>query len=268
MVQRCEHCGQTVMATDKQCWHCGRFLNRGQGNFVKPTPETSDSQTATLPSLPAILLYAGLTAVSLLLLITTTRTIGHAPLFLAGKNNQLLAGWQPFTDGQLQFTLNVPQSWYLFEVAQAPEVDALRQNVLLQDVNRIVESLAADTELLFLSTEDTAVFADGVPVFVLVAQSQRLQQLTPDEIIKYAQQQMPEHVAFSNAPQPAAAAQESAGRLLFNINQDEQVWRCIEQFNPGSRSVYLVFTCTSFAQFPTHLDDFEIILSSFQPLNP
>jgi hypothetical protein len=54
--------------------------------------------------------------------------------------------------------------------------------------------------------------------------------------------------------------------LLFNIEQDEQIWRCLEHFVPGGEGLYLVNTCTSFGQFPLHQSDFETILRSFQPL--
>jgi hypothetical protein len=229
-------------------------------------PVAAVSQTADSPTLPTILLYAGLTAVALLILITTTRTIGQAPLFLFNRNNIPQAGWQPITDSQLQFTLNLPQSWHIIEMNQAPEAPALRSSPPLQALNSIFDDLVADTELLFLGTEDTAVFANGSPVFVLVAQSQRLQQLTPNEIVHYSQQQMPDNVTLSTVDQPKDSADGQTSSLLFNIQQGEAIWRCLEQIDPGSDGVYLVVTCTSFAQFPAHLSDFEVILHSFQPL--
>ncbi|MAT95886.1 MAG: hypothetical protein CL608_01865 [Anaerolineaceae bacterium] len=269
MVQRCEHCGQTVMTTDKQCWHCGKKLSSGKSTLAKPpqlATAVSEENSTPMPPFTTILLYAGLTAVALLILMATTRAIGQAPLFVTNSDNVPPAGWQPFTDNQLRFTLNLPETWQLFDMTRAPETLTLRSSPPLQAIDQTFDALVPDTQLLFLGTEDTAVFDDGSPVFVLVAQSRRLQQLSPEQIIAYAQAQLPENVTLSAVNQLKDSVAEQTGSLLFNIEQDETLWRCLEQIGPGDDSVYLVVTCTSFAQYPRHQSDFEAILRSFQPL--
>lgn len=269
MVQRCEHCGQTVMATDQQCWHCGKTLAPGKSRLAKsPQLATAvpDANTTSMPPFTTILLYAGLTAVTLLILIAATRAIGQSPLFVASSSSIAPAGWQPITDSQLQFTLNLPETWHTFELERAPEALGLRSSPPLQALDRTFAALVADTRLLFLGTEDTAVFANGAPIFVLVAHSERLQQLTLDELIGYAQEQLPENVTLSAVNHLQDSVSKQTGSLLFNIEQDEALWRCLEQLDPGDEGVYLVVTCTSFAQFPQYQSDFEAILRSFQPL--
>lgn len=268
MVQRCEHCGQAVVATDNLCWHCGKKLSHGRPQLDKQLPSATAvaDDTAPMPSFTTILLYIGLTAIALLILITTTRIIGQAPLFFSSRNTIPQPGWQPITDSQLQFTLNLPNTWDTFEMDRAPEAPSLRSSPPLQAVEQTFAALAGDTEWLFLGTEDTAVLANGNPVFVLIARSQRLQQLAPAEIIRYAQEQMPENVTFSPVTQSEASADAQTSNLLFNIKQGEEIWRCLEQIGPGSKGVYFVVTCTSFAQFPRHQTDFYTILHSFQPL--
>jgi len=268
VVQRCEYCGQTVMTTDKQCWHCGKTLSPGSAHLER-TPQLATAVPNDAPPLPpftTILLYAGLTAVALLILITTTRAIGRAPLFLTSNSTVAPAGWQPITDSQLQFTLNLPETWHTFELERAPEALTLSNTPPLQAVAHTFAALVADTQLVFLGTEDTAVFTNGAPVFVLIAQSQRLEQLSLDEIIGYAQAQLPENVTLSTVNPLGDSTEVQTGSLLFNIEQDEALWRCLEQIGPGNEGVYLVVTCTSFAQFPRHQSDFEAILRSFQPL--
>jgi len=271
MIQRCEHCGQTVMATDKQCWHCGKTLSSGKAHLVKtPQPQAAtavpNENSTPMPSFSTILLYAGLTAVALLILIATTGAISRAPIFLASSKNIAPAGWHPVTDSQLQFTLNLPKTWHTFELDRAPEALTLRSSPPLHAVTHTFDALVADTQLVFLGTEDTAVFADGAPVFVLVAHSQRLERLSLDEIITYAQAQLPENVTLSAINPLEDAIDGRAGSLLFNIEQNEALWRCLEQIDPDDAGVYLVVTCTSFAQFPLHQSDFEAILYSFQSL--
>ncbi len=258
------------MATDSQCWHCGKALSPNKPNAVRrpqlATAVPDDSQPPP-PPIQTILLYVGLTAVTLLILIATIRAIGKAPLFLVSGSTTPLVGWQPITDSELQFTLNLPEAWQTVELDRAPEAPGLRSSPPLQALGSLFDALVADTQLLLLGTADTAVFPSGAPVFVLVAQSQRLQRLRPDEITRYVQQQMPENVTLEATTRPADLAEANRGSLLFNIEQGEQVWRCLEQVVPGSSGIYLVVTCTSFAQFPRHQSDFDTILRSFQPLD-
>lgn len=268
MIQRCEHCGQTVITTDQQCWHCGKALSRGKPQAVKrPTRETAVAEAATMPSFPMMLLYAGLTIMVLLMLIITTHALGQAPLFLLSNNNRLQAGWHTITDGQLQFTLNLPNEWSGLELAHAPEAADLRSSPPLLALENLLGAWVADSEMLFLGTKDTAVFAEGNPVFVLVTQSQRLQRVDPDELVSYLEKQLPENVTLSRIPSTSNEDEAAAKRLLFNIEQEENIWRCHQQINPGNDSIYFVFACSSFTQFPAYLADFEIILRSFQPLD-
>ena len=257
------------MATDKQCWHCGKPLTQGNSPLVKPpklVTAVPNENATPMPPFTTILLYAGLTAVALLILIAATRAIGQAPLFVANSSNIAPAGWQPITDSQLRFTLNLPETWHTVEMDRAVEAPTLRNTPPLQAVEDTFDALVADTRLIFLGTEDTAVFTDGAAVFVLVAQSQRLQRLASDEIIGYAQEQLPENVTLSAVNPLEASSETQAGSLIFNIEQDNLLWRCLEQIGPGNEGVYLVVACTSFAQFPRHQLDFEAILRSFQPL--
>lgn len=268
MVFRCEHCGQTVMATDSQCWHCGRKL---PNRVIKPErrarPETAvPTDSLPLPAFGTILLYAGLTAVALLILIATTRAIGQAPLLVINSSNRPQAGWQPFTDPRQQYTLNLPKTWQVVDMTQAATAPELRSSPPLQALASTFTALVGDAELLFLGAEDTAVFPSGTPVFVLVAHSQRLQQLTPQQIADYAQQQLPENVTIVNVELPDKDALIPVTALLFNLEQGDQIWRCLEHFVPEAQGLYLVNTCTSFGQFPIHQSDFESILRSFQPL--
>jgi hypothetical protein len=185
MISRCENCGQTIMATDSQCWHCGKALSPNKPNAVRRpqlTTAVPDDTQPPPPPIQTILLYVGLTAVTLLILIATTRAIGKAPLFLVSGSTTPLVGWQPITDSELQFTLNLPEAWQTVELNHAPEAPGLRSSP---------------------------------PVYVLVAQSQRLQRLSPDEIVRYAQQQLSENVIMVETTLPDDPAETNRGNLLF-----------------------------------------------------
>lgn len=268
MVQRCEHCGQTVLAADSQCWHCGKPLSKSKVASPKPqvlATAVPDDNPPML-SLGTLLLYAGLTAVTLLILIATTRAIDHAPLFQVNGSSTANIGWKPITDSQLRFTLNLPEAWQTVELDDSSRAANLWDSAPVQAVSQTLAAMVADGDLLLLGATDTAVFTDGAPVFVLVAQSKRLQQLTPNEIVALAQRQLPGSITIVEAYTSEEAQGGITGNLLLDIEQGDKIWSCLEQFVPDSSSIYLVATCASFDQFKTHFTDFETILRSFQPL--
>lgn len=214
-----------------------------------------------VPELGMILRYAGLTAVSLLLLILATRAIGQAPLLRLGGNNAPLTGWQPVTDSQLQFTLNLPDSWQSIELITNPTAQATRP---LPALAQFFEALVADSELLFLGmAEETAV---STPM-VLIAQSQRLAQLTPQQYIAYAQTQLPPNVELLAAEVTTNDIGIVKGNLLFNLQQADVQWRCAHQFVPNNSQIYLITTCAEATLFTHHQAEFDTILLSFQPLD-
>ena len=260
------------MATDGQCWHCGKSLPQSKlKNLKLPQISTAVPDDAPLPMPPLriILLYVGLTAVALLLLISTTRAIGKAPLFLFSGNSIALPGWQPITDSQLQFTVNLPNTWQTVEFARAPEADVadLASGLPLQALGNTFDALVADTELLLLSVEnDTAGSRVRSPAFVIVAQSQRLQQLSAAEIISYAEQQLPKSISIEEVGVSESLTEEPIGNLVFDVEHGGESWRCQEQFIPSQRGTFLVVACTGLAEYSAHIAEFATILRSFQPL--
>lgn len=251
MLNKCANCGQVVAATDSECWHCGEKL----------PPITTSAETMPVPELGMILRYAGLTAVSLLILILATLAIGQAPLLRFGGNNTPLTGWQPVTDSQRQFTLNLPDTWRAIEL---PTNSAAQDTPPLPVLSQSFAALVADSELLFLGVtgEDTAV---PHPI-ALVAQSERLNQLTPQQYVAYAQQQLPPNIEIITAEVVTNDLGFVKGQLRFNLQQAEAQWHCAHQFVPGNTQVYLITTCATADQFTSHQTVFEAILLSFQPL--
>jgi hypothetical protein len=254
MANKCENCGQSVMVTDSQCWHCGRVLNP-DSELAAPQQEA-----ASLPDVNAVVRFAGLTALSLLLLIFATRAIGQAPLLRVSGSSTPPIGWQPVTDSQLQFTLNLPATWQAIELTTAPNATILTNTPPVPVLVDNFAALVADSELLFLGIEgDTAVFQTD-PIFVLVAKSNRLTRLSAEQLVVYAQQTLPATVQLIDA--------DTAKRQLrFDLRYANVDWRCKEQFIPAKSTIYLVTTCASAARFSGYAADFETILRSFQLLD-
>ena len=268
MASRCEKCGQTVVATDSECWHCGAALTPTNATNTVETAASSLTTAVSEETLPplqlhSVLLYLGLTAVSLLLLIFTTRVIGQAPLLLGGGNNPL-AGWQPVTDEQQLFTFNMPESWQTIDLtAASPEAETTKSNPALPLLSASFNTLVADSELWLLASADTVT----APVFVLVARSERLQMLSVEQFLLYAEEQFPPGLEINESTIINGELVGLKANLLFTLQQGEQQWRCQEQFIPTDEDAYLVTACAYADQFSDYADDFGILLRSFQPLD-
>lgn len=249
MLNQCENCGQIVAATDGECWHCGQVL----------TPTKTAAAAPTGPDVGMILRYLGLTAVSLLLLILTTRAIGQAPL-LRFSGNAPLPGWHAVTDSQLRFTLNLPDTWQAIDLPHNPTAS---KTPPIPTLANSFAAMVADNDLLFLGIgEETAV----APPFILITHSQRLNQLTAEQYVAYAQQQLPPTITVSSAEITVDDLGVVKGQLVFNLPETTGAWRCLHQFVSGDGAVYLLTSCAPANQFTIFAEDFATILRSFQPL--
>ncbi|MEZ4594339.1 MAG: hypothetical protein R3D55_24830 [Chloroflexota bacterium] len=212
-----------------------------------------------MPELGMILRYVAVTAVSLLLLILTTRAIGQAPL-LRFSGNVPLPGWQAVTDSQFRFTLDLPDAWQTIDLPYNPAASKTPPIPALADS---FAALVADSELLFLGIgAETAV----APPFTLVSHSQRLNQLTAEQYVAYAQQQLPANITVSSAEVIVNDLGVTKGELTFDLQETTATWRCLHQFVAGPGAVYLLTSCAPANQFSHFATDFTTILSSFQPL--
>ncbi len=255
MLNKCGNCSQVVAANDSECWHCGQMLAQNSTNA-----ETLAARP-TIPELGTIVRYVALTAVSLLLLILTTHALGQAPLLRSGGNNPLV-GWQPVTDSQFRFTLNLPEEWQTIDLTTDANAQAADPVPMLADG---FAALVADSDLLFLGVgEETAVASP----FVLVGQSQRLARLSVEQFIAYAQQQLPPTIEVIEADMVTADELGIVkGQLQLILHQPDDEWHCTLQFVPTNTQIYLPTTCAPAGQFTRFRTDLEVILRSFQPLD-
>jgi hypothetical protein len=281
MSERCENCGNPVLATDTICWHCGwKLPKRPRLKTSSPAPpptarsrqarearESAGSDTLAVDryDLRAIIVYGALTAVILVALLVVMRSLGRQPLLVAGADLRLGDDWTAVTDNNLRYVLSLPSGWQWLDGAYREQQGLLDE--LAASVPNIRWSLAplgevaGDLELLAVAYQPEPPEVGGPFVFVAIGRSQRLGQIAPQQALELlAERSLPLAATdlIENIPgQPQARfalldnSRQVQCRTLFMPNDDESVG-------------YLVTACAPQESFGRVQRDLDRILDSFQ----
>lgn len=276
MSERCENCGNPVLATDTVCWHCGRQLpqkpqpkpspTKRLRRFTPPSTRLADTEAAvTQPyDLRAIAIYGLLTLVILLLLLLTMQSLSRRPLLVAGADLRLGADWTAVTDNDLNYTLSLPPGW------QWLDSKFRQQQALLDETAAAEPNIAWSLSPLGAGVNDLELLAIGfLPqppddrqpmTFVAIGRSQQLAVLTPQQALAL--------IADHPLVTASATAEPFAGQAQarFGLLSSNQQMQCRSLYTAAAEAAYLVATCapqSSFARFQRDLDN---ILNSFQLL--
>jgi len=173
------------------CWHCGYEI--APSTAVAATiPSTIAAEEAEPFSLSTVSVYGALTAVIIIGILLTMRSLGQRPLVLLNPDTNVNLGWTPITDPNLHFTFDLPPEWTLFsnlDVEQEANFAAL-----LAGEPQLATAVAPlgieadDTELQMIMMADKAEGVTAVPGFVTIARSTVLRQLSLEDTIRFTQQ--------------------------------------------------------------------------------
>ncbi|MCA9873940.1 MAG: hypothetical protein KC441_09800 [Anaerolineales bacterium] len=260
----CENCGQSVLPTDTICWHCGwRLPTRpGDGAAALAVPEAAQPF-----SLTAVAAYAGLTALIILLLLVVFRALGSYPVILLDPKAPIKPGWQPVTDQRQTFTLEIPPGWLWMEddlngrldkrlAASPPMIAALNPwSELVDDLVVRLMAEAADAD------------AEQLPGFVLVAFSSQMAQVSPEQMTAVWTNRVTPEDLLSVAVQEDLRGQ-AKGTAVLAVQAANEPWVCRQEGVTGDDGRYLVVGCAPLEQYEEHAREYEILLSSFQLLQP
>ncbi|MFQ5419787.1 MAG: hypothetical protein ACE5EY_05435, partial [Anaerolineae bacterium] len=92
----CPNCGQTILASDTICWHCGWQLPRKSSPATSTAPPMEESEAESY-SLQTILAYVGMTVMVVVLAGWVMGSLGKRPLVVTDEQTTLPAGWTAVT---------------------------------------------------------------------------------------------------------------------------------------------------------------------------
>ena len=268
MERRCENCGQPAMPTDRVCWHCGWRLVAD--DEVDRLEKATAGQGWQQPSnLPALVVYTGLTALVVLLLLVVMGWLGRQPLVQGGAAERPVEGFTQVTAADQSFTLNLPDEWAWLDGANRLQASALEALLDEGDLYRTATfplgEEVADLDIVFVAAVPAATDTDG---FIIVARSEALNLLTAEDAVRFL-----ETGEFANSLVLQVELVDDADRKLVSLIAeaiDEEgidLLRCQQQLVPGEESSYLVSACAISDRYTQFKSVMASILASFHRLD-
>ena len=271
MAEKCTNCGQTILATDAICWHCGHQL-RQQTTLKLPPKVTIEKEADDEEplSLTAVFVYGAMTLVVIVAILLVMNALGQKPLIILNPETFLQNGWRPFTDQNQTFTLDLPPKWQLLE-KQAPQQQTGFDQLISSDSQYQAAVLAlgdatADMELQVVATGEAIPDTTAIPVFLLVGRSARLQQVTPSQIVTF--------VVLNNGDLEISEANlfesifgEDRPNFVIELPNTKDQLKCHQQLVDSAEYTFLVAGCAPKQFYGRYTDDIDDMLTSFQGLS-
>jgi hypothetical protein len=282
MSERCENCGNPILATDTVCWHCGWQLpkrpkqsraktpspGRARAARLRPAGEAAEPGVSTTEAydLRAIAIYGALTLLILLALLSVMRSLGRQPILVASADLRLGADWTAVTDSELNYTVSLPAGWEWLDGTfrqQQALVDELVSTA--PDIRWSLTPLgevAGDQELLAIGFQPQPPETEEPPTFVAISRSHRLGQVTPQQALELlAEQSLPSlPIAATDLVENIPGQPQARFSLLDNSRQVQ----CRTLFVTGASAAFLVTACAPQQRFGLVQRDLNDILDSFQ----
>jgi hypothetical protein len=256
----CENCGQPLLADDTACWQCGHPVAGDQSSSAD-TPQLrekwsaeSGEEATTRP----VIIYGVITAIVICLALAVTLYLGRQPLVQAAVQLPP-AGWSFISNIQRTFTTAIPETWSIYDQDEEDTAEdtfntLLTANPLVMTVTAPLGPAMADTYAIFvggLVDESGRLDADE---FFVVARSNLLNDLTPDEMLALAGE------SEANLREGAYVENFDRTHLFLDVDipLEEGTIRCRQQIIPGVAYAMIVSVCgRDHNQLAILLDNFQ-----------
>jgi hypothetical protein len=254
---RCENCGQTVLAGDFECWHCGSTLSNPDA--IPPLSEKDQAREESGLGGPAlqILFYASMTTVIVLALILVIRSLGQQPRIAAAvtiEDEPMIELIAP--DGSYRIDLPVDSVWYFpqAERGQGSRAAQMAGDPEFASALQPLYGLVSDLDILLTARVDSAILA--------IARSNRLGQLTAERVVG----SLGDEVFAESTVLGTQSGINSAGTAIavITVEQENPLRICRQHFVPDPGGAYLAAICSDPEQFEQQSADFDGILSGFR----
>jgi hypothetical protein len=263
LVGKCENCGQKVLATDSQCWHCGVSLSRPTIQ-QSPSPSTAVEGDVLTFSLSAFLQYASIIIIIIIAILFVMQSLSRQPLIVTNPRVPRPAGWIPVTDQAQQFTLNIPAEWQWFERSNAAQQSQFTERLnqpSFKDVRTTLEEVDAKINFIMIGSNQAGDL-ETESIF-LVAESTRLRQTSADQVKAIIQEQYADVTEMELVYGITGSIYPS---FILDSSTANVAHRCQHQIAPGFHATYWIAICAQLLKFPGYRDEAQRILDSFQPI--
>lgn len=279
MVKRCAKCGQTVLQTDIVCWHCGaQQTGTDQEGRTAPEPNGQKEVESTIAvsvrnsgntavseepplSLTAVAVYAAITIFCFIIILLILQYLSRQPIFLINPTISREEGWQAVTDGNKQFTVDIPPNWtYLENENNLPvdsfvkELNPLEAQTVFQNLE---ENLAGDIVPYML------VQTNAYPAFLLITGSPGLQPATSTQLTALIEHSDWEILRIDEVELPQ---NENRIDASFYLDANGDQLRCALQMTPHKTERFVVVGCAPKDDFQQVAEVLTKMMLLFQPL--
>jgi hypothetical protein len=197
------------------------------------------------------------------------QALGQKPLIWLNPDTAANADWVSVTDGSLHFTLDIPSAWQSLAREQ-PQQRADFEALLASDTQFTMATLPlkaalADIELMLIAMSEEPEPAVTLPGFVIVARSETVGRLSPNEIFALAQQ-VGANIEIRHTEIFRSFAGDERATLSVTMPATRDLLSCQQHIIQGSREGYLVVGCAPETTYQLYGESIEKILLSFQSL--
>ena len=266
MARTCDNCSRPVFDTDTVCWHCGWKLPVPEqfepetSPAAKNLPEEDPSAESEPIAWPIVLFYGVLTAFTFLALVLIMRSLGLSPT-IALRTDTSSGEWILLNDPQKLFTIEIPADWTWYFQHGAQSQASLAS--LVENDARIRKAVAPLGDIV--PDIDYLLFAEKESEFLVVARSERLNRLTPQQAVISLRQELFENITVTEArlTQDRAAGDTA----VFVLQRTDQPLYCWQSFSPGTSETYLVSACTPSENYSLFSPELNTVINSFTILS-
>lgn len=251
-MDKCENCGNQLLAADNVCWHCGTARTAQPAVAKAKVPEVAVEPLPFSPT--AVLAYGSFTLAIFIALVFVMRSLAQQPLIAINTSRDRDRSWSVVTDSKQQFTVDLPPAWEWAEPA---------------DGDRFTELLAAyagwETAVSPLDPASIQLIAvapaegSTPPRLLVVARNIQLHELSYLQI-----EQLIEQNGF--ATDEVDEATSFFGSRQIHMRLEADALYCHQQYTLEPNNSYLFSICTPPNYYLRQIRDMKAIQAGFQTL--
>jgi hypothetical protein len=261
MKHTCPNCSSPLFETDTVCWHCGQpqTLAIEQDVAPKPAAPEEEKQEEVEPELEPfapglIFVYGGLLLIIIAGLFLVTRSLGQSPT-MALKSDETLGEWIFLTAPDKSFTIELPVTWEWYFQSNGPA--SLSENPAGESIVVFAAQPLGD----FLPDLNTFLVAQHDANVLVVARSERLNRLSPEQAVSSLQSESFENLEIEEVR--LIQLEPDSERASITLAHKDVPLHCTQHLVPGSSETYLVAACSPADVFDTQRRILLEILNTF-----